>query len=126
MAIAFLDKIEEAVRELKVLSAHEERPIPNDLSEDVARSMLKRMYEDSGRLRAELLGAVGTLERGVKLARELDLAKDPDVERLASEVFSRSYSSPRPISYDNAHEIAVNAIKKRNELRNPPPTPSTK
>ena len=116
MAFVFLEKLEDVAKSLHVLVAQDPQPVPDNLPEAAAANVAKRQYEDHARLVAALRTEGKKLSSVVELLRELDLAKDPDEERLAQEILVQSFAGAR-VSYDDARKAASTALKRRNELR---------
>ena len=113
----FLEKFEELHGTLAVLAAqHDLRPVPPGATPQAVEMLAAEAYEKNRVLLGEVKQVVHALGEACEVLRDLEMARDPDVEQLARMIFAAGHSA-RPVKADQAFAAAQEYIDVRNRRR---------
>jgi hypothetical protein len=110
----FIEQFEEVRVRLSALASQHAVPWSKELAPEAARLLGPEQFSMLARTIAEIKDLSVIMGRSLETIKDLQLAKEPDVERLAEKIF---VADPRSATPKDAFSKASQFILERNRLR---------
>lgn len=117
MKPAFLETFENAHATLQTLAAQDAKGLPKNAAPEAVAFFAQEIWEKHVRMVSLLREANHEIGKGLEIIRDLHLSKEPDVERIAAQIWANAAAQRSGLKVEDAFKAAESFVALRNQRR---------